>query len=138
DSLKAVEVLNQIRAGADFVELAKKYYPGEPEIREVAYDLGFITQDQMPQNFYEKALSLKVGEVGEPVRTDWGFHLIKVVDKKKEGKTFEDIIPEIEKDLRVKKIKEHQENWEKSLFDGAEIWIDEELLKEIQLDKPGG
>jgi foldase protein PrsA len=136
DSLKAVEVLNQIRNGADFVELAKKYYPGEPEIKDVAYDLGFITQGQMPKNFYEKALSLNEGEVSEPVRTEWGFHLIKVVEKEKEGKSFEDILPKIEEDLKWKKINEHKENWEKSLFDEAKIWIDQKLLKEFQLDKP--
>jgi len=138
DSLKAMEVLNQIRDGADFVELAKKYYPGEPEIKDAAYDLGFITQDEMPQNFYEKALSLNVGEVSEPVRTQWGFHLIKVVEKKNEGKTFEDIMPEVEKDVKWKKINEYQENWEKSLFNEAKIWINQKLLKELQLDKPQG
>jgi parvulin-like peptidyl-prolyl isomerase len=136
DSLKAVEVLNQIRNGADFVELAKKYYPGEPEIKDVAYDLGFITQGQMPDNFYEKALSLNEGEVSEPVRTEWGFHLIKVVEKEKEGKSFEDILPKIEEDLMWKKINEYKESWEKSLFDEAKIWIDQKLLKEFQLDKP--
>jgi parvulin-like peptidyl-prolyl isomerase len=136
DSLKAVEVLKQIRGGTDFVELAKKYYPGEPEIKDVAYDLGFITQDEMPANFYKKALSLKVGEVSEPVKTEWGFHLIKVVEKKEEGKTFEDILPEIEKDLKWSRINEYKENWEKSLYQGAVIWIDQELLKEFQLDQP--
>jgi parvulin-like peptidyl-prolyl isomerase len=138
DSLEAVKVLNQIREGADFVELAKKYYPGEPEIRDIAYDLGFITQGEMPQSFYEKALSLKVGEVSEPVRTEWGFHLIKLVEKKEEGKTFADILPEIEKDLKLAKRREHLENWEKSLYDDAEIWIDQDLLEEFQLDKPEG
>lgn len=138
DYLKAVEVLNQIRNGADFVELAKKYYPGEPEIKDVAYDLGFITQNEMPQNFYEKALSLKVGEVSEPVRTEWGFHLIKVVDKKEEGKTFEDILPEVTRDVQLEKTREYRENWERALFDQAEIWIDEKLLKEVELDKPEG
>lgn len=138
DSLKAVEVLNQIRNGADFVELAKKYYPGESEIKDVAYDLGFITRDEMPQNFYKKALSLNEGEVSEPVRTKWGFHLIKVVEKEKEGKTFEDILPEIEKDLKWEKIRKYQEDWENSLFKEAKIWIDKKLLKDFQLDKPQG
>ena len=138
DSLKAEEILRQIRDGADFVELAKKYYPGEPEIRDVAYDLGFISQDQMPQNFYEKALSMEEGEVSEPVRTEYGFHLIKVVEKKEEGKTFEDILPEIRNDLKWKRINEYQENWDRTLFDEAEIWTDEELLEEFELDKPEG
>jgi foldase protein PrsA len=138
DSLKAVEVLSQIKNGTDFVELAKEYYPGEPEIRDVAYDLGFISQDQMPQNFYEKALSIQAGEVGGPVKTEYGFHLIKVVEKKKEGKTFEDILPEIRKDVKWKRINEYQENWERSLFDEANIWIDEKLLNELELDKPEG
>jgi parvulin-like peptidyl-prolyl isomerase len=138
DSLKAVEILNQIRNGADFVELAKKYYPGEPEIKDAIYDLDSLTQDQMPKNFYEKALSLKVGEVSEPVRTEWGFHLIKLVEKGKEGKTFEDILPKIEEDLKWEKVRKYQENWENSLFEEAKIWIDKKLLKEFQLDKPQG
>jgi hypothetical protein len=53
-------------------------------------------------------------------------------------KSGEDIIPEIERDLKFKKRREYKENWEKELFDEAEIWIDQELLKEFQLDKPEG
>jgi len=138
DSLQAVEVLDQIKEGTDFVEMAKRNFPGEPEIKDVAYDLGFITQGEMPDEFYQSALKLKEGEVGGPVKTKWGFHLIQVVEKKEKGNTFADIIPEIERTIKLNKRREHIADWEKSLFDEADVWINEEFLEKLKLPKPEG
>lgn len=138
DSVKAVKVLNQINNGADFVELAKKHFTGESEIKDVAYDLGFISQGEMPDEFYRTALSLKEGEVSQPVRTNWGFHLIKVVEKKERGTTFEEIIPRIEKAINLQKARNHVTEWEGNLFKQANIWINKKLLQKLELPKPEG
>lgn len=138
DSLEAVKVLNQIKQGADFVQMAKKYFPGEPEIKDVAYDLGFITQGEMSDGFYHTALNLKEGEVSPPVKTNWGFHLIQVVEKKEEGTTFEEIIPAIKRAINVKKGRKHIADWEKNLFEESDVWINKKLLKKLKLPKPEG
>ncbi len=138
DSLEAVEVLNQIKQGADFAKMAKRYFPGEPEIKDVAYDLGFITQGEMPDEFYHTALNMKEGEVGGPLKTQWGFHLIKMVERKEKGTTFSDIIPAITRAITVEKGRKHIADWEKNLFDESDVWINKKLLKKLKLSKPEG
>ena len=139
DSQAAAEVLDSIEQGADFEQMARKYFPGEPEIKDVAYDLGFITEGEMPDEFYTAALSLQEGEVSQPVRTRWGYHLIKVVEKKEEeGTTFSDIIPRIKGAINLAKGRKHIADWEKNLIEEADVWTDEELLKKVKLPKPEG
>jgi parvulin-like peptidyl-prolyl isomerase len=138
ESLRAAEVLGQIERGADFAEMAMRYFPGEPEIKDVAYDLGFIAQGEMPDEFYQAALTLEDGQVGGPVRTKWGFHLIKVIEKKPEGNRFADIVPAIQRAINLEKRRNHLAQWEKSLFEEADIWISQDLLKRLELPKPEG
>jgi len=138
DSLKAVEVLGRLKGGADFEKLAKEYFPGEPEIKDVAYDLGFITKGEMPEEFYQTALSLEEGQISDPVRTGWGFHLIKVVEKEEEGTTFTDIKPAIQRALNLEKGRKHLAEWDRRLWDEADIGIDQELLRKVELPKPEG
>jgi len=82
DSALAVVIRDSILAGSDFVEIAKRYYPGEPEIREVAYNLDFIGPDDMGQAFYQAVDTLQKGQVSMPVKTGWGYHLVKLVNRK--------------------------------------------------------
>jgi peptidyl-prolyl cis-trans isomerase C len=138
DSQEAVQVSDQIKQGADFVETAKKYFPGEPEIKDIAYDLGFITQGEMPDEFYSAALELKEGEVSQPVKTQWGFHIIKMVERKEGGTTFTDIIPKIQGAINLDKGRKHLAEWEKNLIEQANVEIDRKLLRELKLPKPEG
>jgi len=138
DSAQAAEVLQEIKQGQDFVTLAKMYFPGEPEMRGVAYDLGFINQGEMPDEFYQAALGLKVGQVSEPVRTKWGYHLIKLVERKEQTTSFQDIIPAIQRAIDLEKGRQSIAEWEQDLFDQANVWIDEGLLKKLELPKPEG
>lgn len=138
DSAQAVEVRDEIKQGQDFVTLAKMYFPGEPEMRGVAYDLGFIHQGEMPDEFYQSALGLKVGQVSEPVRTKWGYHLIKLVERKKQRTSLEDIIPAIQRAINLEKGRQSIAEWERELFDQANVWINEGLLSKLELPKPEG
>jgi len=98
DSAKAVIIRDSILAGADFKEMALKYYPGEPEIREVAYDLGYISEKELGQEFFDYVNSLKVRDVSLPFKTEWGFHVVKLVDRR-EDKKLEQVRPGIRKVL---------------------------------------
>jgi parvulin-like peptidyl-prolyl isomerase len=138
DSLKAAEVLKQLENGGDFVELAKMNFPGESEIRDVAYDLGFITKGEMPDEFYRAASKLNVGEVSPPVRTKWGFHLIKLVEKKENETTLNDLTPQITRAINLEKARKHMADWEKNLFTESNVWINQKLLSRLVLPKPVG
>lgn len=70
--------------GEDFTKLAKELTE-EPNGKERGGDLDYFTKDQMVPEFANKAFSMKVGEISEPVRTQFGFHVIKVTGKKEAG-----------------------------------------------------
>ncbi len=73
---KALRVLKMIRDGKDFAAMAKKYSEGPSKSRG-GY-LGSFTRQSMVKPFADKAFAMKPGEVSEPVRTQFGWHLIKV------------------------------------------------------------
>ncbi len=129
DSAMAKAVYDSIEAGADFVEMAKRYYPGEPEIREVAYDLDFISEREMPKAFWDAANSLKVGEVSPPVRTEWGWHIIKLVSRK-HSKTFEQVKNRIKTKLRKEADQKANDEYIAKLKKNAKIKINNKLLDE--------
>jgi len=130
DSALASVMRDSILAGADFVEMAKKYYPGEPEIREVAYNLDYIGPDDMGREFFAAANGLDVGQISLPVKTQWGYHIIKLVSRK-EDRTVKQVRPGIKQKLKAigneKYASEILEKWRLA----ANITIDKELYAKI-------
>jgi len=78
---KANELLNNIRQGADFAELARKN-SDDPGSAEKGGDLDWFGRRQMVKEFTDAAFALKPGEVSEVVETPFGFHIIKMEDKR--------------------------------------------------------
>ncbi len=78
---KAMELRNEILAGADFSIMAKKH-SDDPSAKNNGGDLGYFTAFQMVYPFEKAAFSTPVGEVSMPVKTQFGYHLVKVKDKR--------------------------------------------------------
>lgn len=76
---RAVDCLNKARNGEDFSALARKYSQ-EPGADRSGGDLGFFTKDQMVKPFSEAVFSMKAGEIRGPVKTQFGYHIIKLLD----------------------------------------------------------
>jgi peptidyl-prolyl cis-trans isomerase C len=78
DEAKAVE--DELKKGADFAELAKKKSkdPGASD----GGDLGFFTKDQMVPEFSAVAFALEPGKISDPVKSQFGWHVIKVEEKR--------------------------------------------------------
>jgi peptidyl-prolyl cis-trans isomerase SurA len=86
DTAKAKATIDSVsamlNAGGNFEELAAKYSK-DTGTKDKGGDLGFFARRQMVKEFDEKAFSMKVGEISEPIQTNFGFHIIKLVDKMK-------------------------------------------------------
>lgn len=88
---EAKAVVDELKKGADFAELAKKKST-EPGAAESGGDLGFFTKDQMVPEFADAAFKLEKGKVSDPVKTQFGWHVIKSEDKRKKPvPTFEQV-----------------------------------------------
>lgn len=84
DALKKIRDIQKKQVkGDDFAKLAKEYSQGPSNAK--GGDLGYFKRGQMVPAFEEVAFKLKPGEVSDIVKTRFGYHLIKVVDKKPES-----------------------------------------------------
>ena len=77
---KAQEIRQKLEAGGDFAELAKTNSQDTTN-KDQGGDLGTISRGQMVEEFEEAAFSLPVGEISQPVKTEYGYHIIKVTEK---------------------------------------------------------
>ncbi|HEX3703888.1 MAG TPA: peptidyl-prolyl cis-trans isomerase [Vicinamibacterales bacterium] len=92
---KAEDVLKQAKAGADFAELAKKYSEDESSAKNGG-DLDYFSKGRMVPEFDEVAFTLPPGQISDLVKTQFGYHIIKVVDKKAAAtKTLAEVRPQI-------------------------------------------
>ncbi len=117
---KAEELLKQIKDGADFAELAKANSSCPSSVR--GGDLGFFSRGRMVPAFEEAAFALGVGQVSDIVETNFGYHIIKVTDKKEAAtKTFEEVKDNLVAMLTAKRQGELAEQYVESLKAKANI-----------------
>jgi peptidyl-prolyl cis-trans isomerase C len=91
---KAAALLKQIKAGKDFAELAKTN--SDCPSKEQGGDLNFFGKGQMVPAFETAAFALKPGEVSDIVETQFGYHIIKVTERKEAGEAkFDEVKPRI-------------------------------------------
>jgi peptidyl-prolyl cis-trans isomerase D len=101
--LKADDVLKQAKKGTKFEDLAKKYSE-DPGTKDKGGDLGWIAQGQTVPEFEKTAFSLPKGSISDVVKTQYGFHIIKVLDKETaHTKTFEEVKDSIKAPLLLTK-----------------------------------
>src|SRR6266853_1158498 len=88
---KADDVLKQVKKGVKFEDLAKKYSE-DPGSKDKGGDLSWITQGQTVPEFEKVAFSLSPGQVSDLVKTQYGFHIIKALEKETaHTKPFEEV-----------------------------------------------
>ena len=103
---KAEDVLKQVKKGAKFEDLAKKYSE-DPGTKDKGGDLGFIVQGQTVPEFEKVAFSLQPGSVSDLVKTQYGFHIIKVLAKETaHTKPFDDVKDSIRAPMMLTKTDE--------------------------------
>lgn len=102
DEAKAKDLAAQAKGGADFAELARKFSEDPGSASQGGY-LGYFTADRMVEPFSKAAFAMKPGEISDPVKSEFGWHVIKVEDRRDAG-----IIPleDVKEDVRDKALAE--------------------------------
>jgi peptidyl-prolyl cis-trans isomerase D len=92
---QAEDILKQAREGADFAQLAQKYSEDQASAANGG-DLNFFGRGTMVQQFDAAAFALEPGQISDLVATDFGFHIIKLTDRRGgETRSFEEVKPEL-------------------------------------------
>jgi parvulin-like peptidyl-prolyl isomerase len=119
---KAQSVLEKIKGGADFGEMALLY--SQDASNKNRGDLGYFKKGELFPAFEKEALRLKVGEVSGLVRTEFGFHIIKLLDRKgMEPLPFEEVKDKVKIDYREAEIEKGFKQFLSTLKEKAVIEI---------------
>ena len=135
---KAEEVLQRAQKGQDFSELAKELSEGPTASR--GGDLGYFSRGRMVPEFEEVAFSLKnKGDISEVVRTKFGYHIIKMVDRQPEKQlSLEEVRDRIIRQLDSQQRREIRQTLAQDLRKEAQVVIHDELLGEDDTSKEQG
>jgi peptidyl-prolyl cis-trans isomerase C len=113
---EAKKIAEELKKGANFAELAKKSSkdPGAAD----GGDLGFFTKDQMVPEFSKVAFELEPGKISDPVKSQFGWHIIKVEEKRnRQAPSFDQVKPQIEQYV----VRKAQADYVTKLREGAKV-----------------
>jgi peptidyl-prolyl cis-trans isomerase D len=112
---QAEELLAKVKGGADFADLATKFSEDEGSGAKGG-DLGFFPQGQMVPEFDKVAFSLPPGQISDLVKSQFGYHIIKVIEKKPASKrTLDEVRAQIEDQLKTQRAQDEAQTVVKDL-----------------------
>lgn len=135
DTLEEANAIKQSLAqGASFEELAKE--KSKDPTRTAGGDVGYFSKGQLVPEFEEECFKLKAGEVGNAVKTQFGYHIIKLTDKKNpEVQPFDSVKDMVRRELERSKKKDLLDKMMSDAKGSAKILINEKILDgEIKKD----
>ena len=136
DELTALEVTDKLTAGQDFVVLAAEYSSDETN-KDNGGDLGWFARGMMVLPFEEAAFALEIGEISDPVQTDFGWHILQSLGKEQlpiNEAAFEELKNQVFTEWLIEKRLEYQleinEDW--ISFVPSEPVLPQEIIDYIQ------
>ena len=110
----------RIKGGEDFTELAKSH--SEDNASAVnGGDLGWVNPGTMVPDFEERMNQLKAGEISEPFKTQFGWHIVQVLERREHDNSEDMKRDKAREIIRQRKIAEAQQNWLRQLRDEAYV-----------------
>jgi foldase protein PrsA len=120
DEATAAEVSEKIKSGEEFSKLAAEYSTDGSASSGGA--LGFFEKGKMVPEFEQAAFSMEVGEISDPVKSDFGYHIIQVVDKEEGTQAkLEDVSEQIKDSIKTEKINSSYQGWYTTVKEKYEI-----------------
>ncbi len=111
DEATAKDVKQQLENGGDFAELAAKYST-DTQNNQKGGELGSFARGEMVEAFDAAVFSMEVGQISEPIKTEFGYHIVKVTNKQEAKEAnLEDNKAEIEEAIKNGKINEVYTTW---------------------------
>ncbi|MDQ0272871.1 peptidylprolyl isomerase [Cytobacillus purgationiresistens] len=121
DEDTAKEVLKKLKDDGDFAKLAKEYST-DTATNEKGGELGFFSKGEMAEEFEKTAFDMEIDEISDPVKTDYGYHIIKVTNKKEAAEAkLDDVKEEIKDTLLESKLETEYTVWLNEKFEEYEI-----------------
>ncbi len=119
----ANEIVQELKNGADFAELAAQYST-DPGTKEEGGDLGWFGRGQMVPEFEDAVFAMEVGQISQPVKTQYGYHIIKLTDRKDPhipdlSEVKDEVRDDYLEEMRDKKFDE----WYAGIYEQADISI---------------
>jgi len=131
DEKTAKEVKEKVNKGEDFAALTKQYSE-DTGSKEQGGEITGFAPGQTVKEFEEAAYKLDAGQVSDPVKTTYGYHIIKVTDKK-ELKPFNEVKDDIRKDLEQQRLQDTTGKWKQQvvndLLKDADIKVNDKEFK---------
>ena len=129
---EAQDILGQIKKGGNFEELAKKY--SIDSAKAMGGDLGWFSKGSMIPDFEKVAFGMKVGDISDVVKTQFGYHIIKLTGKRPAGiRTFAEAKDQIKAKLLPEKQQEIFQKLKDDLKKTAKYSVKEDVLKGIDI-----
>jgi hypothetical protein len=130
---EAKAIIKELKDGADFEELAGSKSI-DPTAKTNGGELGFFSQGKMVAEFETAAFALKIGEISAPVKTQFGYHVIKVTDKKAAyTMSLDTVKDQIEEALKAEKQKSVIDTYVSQLRASAEIdYVEGDALRKAE------
>jgi len=127
----AKKIKKQIDGGKNFNEAVKEYTEDKQALAATGGDM-ILIKGVVPKEIDEKAFSLSVGKVSDPIKTDVGYHIIKIKEKSAEQTVeFEDIANDLMQFLQQERVQKVMAEYVEELYAKADI----KVTKEFELDK---
>ncbi len=128
---KILKIRDEAKSSEDFLALAKRYSE-DPSAKRNSGDLGYFGRGKMVKPFELTAFELKKGEISEPVKTPFGYHILKLIDKKGGlPRDFKEVKPAIISELKKQLASKNKVDRLDQIAEAATIKPDQEAVDKL-------